>query len=245
MKKYYFLCGLPSAGNTLFSSILNQNSNIAVTANSIIPNLFESLRQNYKSEYFLNFPDHSSLDNILKNLFNNYYKDWKQNIIIDRGPWGTNANLEYLKKLNFDLKFIVLHRPILEVLASFIKLERPVSVMKRCDELMNLDNNGIVARYYWSYINLRKEKYVLFISYNDLVNNTESEIKKVYDFLNLKHFNHHYKNLSQFKVNGLTYDDSIYNTPLHTIRVDDIKKNDYDIKNVLPESVINKYKSYE
>ena len=245
MKKYYFLCGLPRSGNTLFSSILNQNSNIAVTANSIIPNLFESLRQNYKSEYFLNFPDHSSLDNILKNLFNNYYKDWKQNIIIDRGPWGTNANLEYLKKLNFDLKFIVLHRPILEVLASFIKLERPVSVMKRCDELMNLDNNGIVARYYWSYKNLRKEKNVLFISYDDLVNNTESEIKKVYDFLNLKHFNHHYKNLSQFKVNDLTYDDSIYNTPLHTIRVDDIKKNDYDIKNVLPESVINKYKSYE
>ena len=86
---------------------------------------------------------------------------------------------------------------------------------------------------------------MFFISYDDLVNNTESEIKKVYDFLNLKHFNHHYKNLSQFKVNDLTYDDSIYNAPLHTIRVDDIKKNDYDIKNVLPESVINKYKSYE
>lgn len=245
MKKYYFLCGLPRAGNTLLSSILNQNSNIAVTANSIIPNLFETLRQNYKSEYFKNFPDHLSLDNILKNLFNNYYENWKQNIIIDRGPWGTDANLEYLKKLNFDLRFIVLHRPINEILASFIKIENPSNIEKRCDELMSKDNNGIVARYYWSYQNLKKEKNVLFISYNELVNNIEKQIKSIYDFLDIKYFNHYYKDLTQFKINNTEYDDSIYKAPLHIIRTNLIEKINYKVEDILPQNVIDKYNSYE
>ena len=33
-KKYYFLAGLPRAGNTVLSSILNQNSRVQVSANS-------------------------------------------------------------------------------------------------------------------------------------------------------------------------------------------------------------------
>ena len=39
MKNIFFLSGLPRAGNTLLSSILNQNKNIACTANSILPNI--------------------------------------------------------------------------------------------------------------------------------------------------------------------------------------------------------------
>ena len=39
MKKIYFLCGLPRAGNTLLGSIVNQNKNIKITANSIVPDI--------------------------------------------------------------------------------------------------------------------------------------------------------------------------------------------------------------
>ena len=34
-KQIYFLCAMPRSGNTLFTSIINQNPEIAVTANSI------------------------------------------------------------------------------------------------------------------------------------------------------------------------------------------------------------------
>ena len=44
MKKYFFLAGLPRCGNTLFSSILNQNPNIKVTANSLLPEIFLALK---------------------------------------------------------------------------------------------------------------------------------------------------------------------------------------------------------
>ena len=39
IKKIFFLVGLPRAGNTLLGSILNQNPDIAVTANSITPDI--------------------------------------------------------------------------------------------------------------------------------------------------------------------------------------------------------------
>ena len=35
MKEIFFLSGLPRAGNTLFGSLMNQNPDVAVTANSI------------------------------------------------------------------------------------------------------------------------------------------------------------------------------------------------------------------
>ena len=35
MKKYFFLNGMPRAGNTLLASILNQNPDIKTTANSL------------------------------------------------------------------------------------------------------------------------------------------------------------------------------------------------------------------
>ena len=44
-KKYYFLSGLPRAGNTLLSSFINQSKKVKATANSILPNiLFETFK---------------------------------------------------------------------------------------------------------------------------------------------------------------------------------------------------------
>ena len=43
MKEIFFLEGLPRAGNTLLGSILNQNPDIAVTANSITPDILYNI----------------------------------------------------------------------------------------------------------------------------------------------------------------------------------------------------------
>ena len=41
MKKYFFLNGMPRAGNTLLASILNQNPDIKTTANSLTMGLIK------------------------------------------------------------------------------------------------------------------------------------------------------------------------------------------------------------
>ena len=44
------------------------------------------------TDTFKNFPDHKSLDNVLDNVYNLYYRDWPQRIIIDRGPVMLSGN---------------------------------------------------------------------------------------------------------------------------------------------------------
>jgi hypothetical protein len=120
-KKIFFLAGLPRAGNTILTSILNQNPDICCTPNSITLDIIKDLFLLKTTDVFLNFPDHKSLDNVLSSVFDNYYKDWDYKYIIDRGPAGTIGNLELVKKhLDSKIKIIFLVRPVLEVLASWI-----------------------------------------------------------------------------------------------------------------------------
>ena len=78
MKQMFFLHGLPRAGNTLLGSILNQNSKIAVTANSICADMLGELYSLKHTDIFKNFPDHKSFDSVTKSLFQNYTKIGQQ-----------------------------------------------------------------------------------------------------------------------------------------------------------------------
>ena len=97
-KQLFFLVALPRSGNTLFTSIMNQNPNIACTPNSITLEIMKDLFLLKQTDVFQNYPDHKSLDNVLDSVYDNYYKDWPQKyIIIDRGPVMTPGNFGYAK----------------------------------------------------------------------------------------------------------------------------------------------------
>lgn len=245
-KKYFFLCGLPRSGNTLLASLINQNPDFIVTANSIIPTLFHAIKPVYDTKEFLTFPNYKSLDNVVRNLFTNYYQNFDCRIIIDRGPWGTPGNLEFLKRLNMNSKFIVLKRPILEILASFIRIENhktTTDIEKRCHELMSI--NGMIGKYYWSYKNLLESEDVLLIDYDNLCLKPQNTIESVYKFLNEKPYNHSYQEISQLKINGITYDDSVWLGEYHTLKTNVIAKEVYNFNEYLPESIIKEYKGLD
>jgi len=155
MKDIFFLHGLPRAGNTLFSSIMNQNPDVAVTANSICADMMGELFMLKHTDIFKNYPDHKSFDNVAKSVFENYYRDWKQDYIIDRAPWGFPINLKFLKETRSNVKIILLVRDVIEVLGSFIKWseKEPTSFVNRyaaktveekCDMLMNKE--GVIVK---------------------------------------------------------------------------------------------------
>ena len=68
-KKYFFITGLPRTGNTLLSSLLNQNPDITATGDSVVPEIFYRVEEIKKINIYQNFPDEKSLDNINKNVF--------------------------------------------------------------------------------------------------------------------------------------------------------------------------------
>jgi hypothetical protein len=256
IKKYYYLVGLPRSGNTILGSIINQNPEIAVTSNSIFPNVLWNLHKEKENNLlFLNFPDHGSYDNMLKGLIENYYKDWNSSVILDRAAWGSKNNMMLIEKYCPNKpKFVILVRPVLEVLASFIKwsIENPHNflntetnngtVEEKCDFLMRPDLQ-IVQEYvsiYNLYSNQDKHE-MLFIDYDDLVENAPDKIQELYTFLDLPLFEHRFTDMDQFESNNIRYNDSVVGNNLHTIKTKSIEKTKYDILDYLPNSVIQKY----
>jgi hypothetical protein len=64
-KQLLFLVAMPRSGNTLFASIMNQNPEIAATANSITLEIMKELFLLKQTDVFKNYPDHKSLNNVL------------------------------------------------------------------------------------------------------------------------------------------------------------------------------------
>ena len=258
MKKFFYLHGLPRAGNTLLGSIINQNPKVAVTANSLIADMLGELYMLKHIDVFKNFPDHKSFNNVTKSLFDNYYKDWSQDYIIDRAPWGMPINLKFLKEVQDEIKIIVLVRDVEEILASFIKWSQrePTSfvnqygvktVEEKCDMLMNKDGQIIKELVGVKHLIDHQPRDIYHIvEYNDLCDNPKQTIEGIYDFLGIYRFNHRYTNLDQFQVNGMKYDDNIVGQNLHTIETNSINSNKYNefkenVNDILPKNIIEKY----
>ena len=244
MKKFYFLCSLPRAGNTILSSIVNQSKEVKITPNSITPEIIYKLHLLKNELIYKNFPDEISLNNVINNVLNNYYSSYKANFILDRGPWGTPANLFFLKKIIKKPKFVILYRPVLECVASFIKGENPKNVESRCEELISVNEH--LGKSLWSIKNIisSKENHII-IHYRDFVNNPNKEIKKIFNFLKIPFKKLNLKNIEEFSINNIKYDDSVLLFNLHKIRTDEIKINNYKIKDYLSSKFIKKYSNLD
>jgi len=251
-KQLFFLVALPRSGNTLFASIMNQNPEIAATPNSITLEIMKDLFLLKETDVFLNYPDHRSLDNVLDVVYDNYYKDWSQRIIIDRGPVMTPGNLALMQKhFKRPFKCIVLLRDLMDVLASYMQwyTENPDAFPNRYnlntdDEKLSMimNNKGAVAKDLEAIKNAFNYPNIChYVKYDDMVTQPEKEFRKIYKFLNEPYFNHRFDNLDQVKVNGLSYDDRIVGSNMHKLFDGPVRKvyNPYIEK--IPERIKEKY----
>jgi len=250
-KQLFFLVAMPRSGNTLFSSIMNQNPDIGCTANSITLEIMKDLFLLKRTDVFLNYPDHKSLDNVLDTVFDTFYKDWNYKYIIDRGPVMTPGNLALMQKhYKRPFKCIVLLRDLMDVLASYIKWfeNEPTAfpnryncknIEEKLSKVMNKD--GAVAKDLEAIKNSYNYPDMChYIKYDDLVANPEQVISEVYQFLDIPYYKHDFKSLKQFEVNGMTYDDNIVGNKMHTIRTE-IKREENPYKQMIPQRILDKY----
>ena len=249
-KQLFFLVAQPRSGNTLFTSIINQNPEIACTPNSITLEIMKDLFLLKETDVFQNYPDHKSLDNVLDVVYDNYYKDWPQPIIIDRGPVMTEGNL-YLMQKHFKRSFkcIILLRDTMDVLASYMKwyTENPdafVNKLANTDEeklSIVMNKEGAVAKDLEAIKNSYNYKDMChYVKYDDLVSQPEQEIRKVYQFMNLPYFNHRFQDLQQVEVNGMKYDDTVLGKNMHNIR-STVEKVPNPYIDKIPERIRQKY----
>jgi len=250
-KQLLFLVAQPRSGNTLFASIMNQNPEIAATPNSITLEIMKELHLLKQTDVFLNYQDHKSLDNVSDVVFDVYYKDWPQRIIIDRGPVLTTGNFSLVQKhFKHSFKCIVLLRNVMDVLASYMQwyTENPDAFPNRhnlnTDEeklMMLMNNEGAVAKALEAIKNSYNYKDIChYVKYDDMVTNPEQEFRKIYQFMGEPYYNHKFENLKQVEVNGMSYDDKIVGKNMHKIKTV-VRKvyNPYIEK--IPERIRQKY----
>jgi sulfotransferase len=250
-KKLFFLVALPRSGNTLFASLINQNPEIVCTPNSITLEIMKDLFLLKNTDVFLNYPDHRSLDNVLDSVFDNYYKDWPQKVIIDRGPVMTPGNFGLMQKhYKRPFKCIVILRDLMDVLASYMKwyTENPDAFpnrynLKNDDEKLGMimNKDGAVAKDLEAIKNAFNYPSIChFVKYDDLVAQPFEELKKIYNFMEVPYYNHHFEDLKQIEVNGIKYDDKIVGKNMHQIKTV-IRKQYNPYIEKIPERIRQKY----
>mgnify|MGYP003135034595 CR=1 FL=1 len=250
-KQLFFLVAQPRSGNTLFASVMNQNPEIACTPNSITLEIIKDLFLLKQTDVFQNYPDHKSLDNVLDVVYDNYYKDWPQRIIIDRGPVMTPGNFQLMQKhFKRPFKCIVLLRDLIDVLASYMQwyTENPNAFPNRYNCKNNeeklgmiMNSKGAVAKDLEAIKNAFNYPNIChFVKYDDLVAQPEQEFRKIYQFMGEPYFNHKFENLQQVEVNGMKYDDTIVGKNMHNIR-SVVKKVPNPYLDKIPESIRQKY----
>ena len=259
-KHYYFLAGLPRSGNTLLSSILNQNPDIYSSPLSPISSYlweFEKINTQTEASEFL---DTESALHLSNQIIKQYYQSVNKPIIIDREKgWATPANVGLIKKyITPTPKIIWTYRPVLEILTSIIKILPEYSYVdknmendgwfyksylskndNRCDYLMRpYGQIDTILLGYNSISNKENSQMFCLINYNDLFIDPDKTMTRLYEFLELPNYKHNFSNIknkdkSNFAVNKKP-------KGWHDIRPQ-LKKISQDPKKILSEYVINKY----
>lgn len=223
VNKFIGLSGLPRSGATLLSAILDQNPEIHAEGNSALCQLMWSLQEACygvaRRELNAAYRGHTIL-RMVTAVFHAYYKEVSAPVIIDKcRSWTIPENMAMLQKYFVGSpKVIVMERPLVDVLKSFKAIDRANgSENKRPWRL--LPNSLPIVRsldgVIWAKQNNQNGNF-LFISYDELVTETERVLTSIYEFCEIAPFKHDLNNIIN---NHPENDVGVYNNPgLHDVR---------------------------
>ena len=261
-KQYYFLAGLPRSGNTVLSSILNQNPDIYSSPLSPLSEymgLVSFSSNNNQAAKINTYPERS--DKVISKMIENYYEDVDKPFILDRSKeWGTPVNLNILKSyLGFTPKIIFTTRPVIEVLASYIAINKDRFIKSmhhtgfKKDESLDINDNICdflmspgrpLSRALESLKSIDDPKNAgvfHIVKYENLLANPEETMSKVYKFLEIDVFTHNFNDIQRIE----SYNESNADLPedLHKVRPV-LGKGNIKVEDYLSPRSIEKYKDF-
>ena len=263
-KKFYFMAGLPRAGSTLLSTLLNQNPRFYSGPSSPVLGAMYSVHENFlENELYTGYPKPDQVNEIIGSVIKHWYSDVEEEVIFDKNrAWCARVPFieGYIKQ---EAKIIVPVRRVDEILTSLltmvhrntfvegqprinfvdeqlVKANIPISDETRCQYLLTM-KGGIV----WESLNATKmgvdeghgDKF-LFVDYNDLVTDPQKELNDIYEFLGEEPFEHTFDNLSnEHREDDLT---TYGLSDMHEVH-SKLEKTSPDPSEVLPQSILDLY----
>ena len=249
--QFVCLSGLPRAGSTLLSAILSQNPLIHAEGNSAVCQLMWDMQQSCtttaKEQLAANRRQQTAAD-LIASIPHIYYKNNlpAERIVVDKcRSWTISANVKLLQTyIDKNIKIIILERSIKEIVQSFLKLysanQMPQDGLTKLENALLKPNTEPIMRSIaginWAKNNNQHNTF-LFLSYNDLINDPQMTIDKIYAFCGWMPFAHDFQNV----VCKYPENDEVYHLKgQHTIRRNVKKRDISDI--VLNEKTLHKCK---
>ena len=218
MKQFVALSGLPRTGSTLLSAILSQNPEIHAEGNSGVCQLMWDMQQSVVNSEQVKTSKRNILDALVKPIPHTYYADVAKPIVVDKcRSWTLPANVEILNRyFNNAPKVIVLVRPVVEIVASFMALRKANGWDNLEQGLLDDGSEPIMrslAGVEWARKNNNGE--FLFITYDELVDDTGLSLDRIYEYCGWHSFSHNFNKI----VNHYQENDSFYGLiGMHDIR---------------------------
>ena len=209
MKQFVALSGLPRTGSTLLSAILSQNPEIHAEGNSAVCQLMWDMQQSVVNSEQIKASNKNVLDALVKPIPHTYYADVAKPIVIDKcRSWTLPANVEILNRYFDDApKVIVLVRPLVEIVASFMSLRKKNGWTDLEADLLEDGSEPIMrslAGVEWARKNNNGE--FLFVTYDELVDDTQASLDRIYEHCGWQPFAHNLDNIvNQYKENDAIY----------------------------------------
>lgn len=244
IKQFVALSGLPRTGSTLLSAILSQNPCIHSEGLSAVCHLMWNMQQTVLTSEEIKTNNKNIINPLVKSIPSIYYADITKPIIVDRcRSWTLPDNIKMLNTyFDNEPKIIVLVRPLVEVVASIMFLRKENGWTNLDANLFDEYSNPIMRALdgvKWAKNNNNGE--FLFITYDELVNDTQTSIDRIYKHCDWKPFVHNFNNV----VNKHVENDNFYEANLvglHHIR-STISKRKLNIE--LSDELINKCKQLD
>ena len=215
-KTIFFQSSLPRSGSTLLQNLIGQNPNFHVSPTSGLGRLLNSCFTDFtENTNFLNLDLKvytPAFTQFCKGGINSYYDSLTDKpFILDKSrSWLRNINK--MKVLYPDLKIICLVRDLRGVFSSFEKWYRnnPLKIFPFQEEGKNIKLEDRMRVYKDNeplepFLSALRDTIhikdnlnnIHFIKYEDLCSNPGIICKEIYDFLEIKYFNHDFNNIKQ------------------------------------------------
>jgi sulfotransferase len=262
-KKYHFLAGLPRSGNTLLSALLNQNPDIYSTPLSPVPTLMWRLidTASNSEQVNRNIENKIRVEKFISLFMQNYYKDIKKPVIIERQQgWSTPGNLDIIKEhITKTPKIIFTVRDILEIIASFVKMDADYLKSESYSQEYYIANyrseKDLIVEHIMK-INGSMDKSLLalapafypensglfhIVEYNDLVLKPDETMSKIYEFLEMPNYKHNFNKIEKVEKDN----DEVVGLPKDLHQVRESLSESSTSTDILSEYIKNKYSNME